>query len=406
MKIANFPVIGMLLLLGGTTLSSAAPKTLNPARVPARLMGDDPFRFNGVVTNDDARGSGFCAWSRYVFFSAAHVVFDDEGGKWGEPPVWTSKANSVTLDDSKSIQSRGYYRWTDYSEIVAVDGNNGDAFGRDVILGFSFSKLIQGRPAVLNLNGINDLKKPIRSMITGYPAENFYLGVPINGYFLHRTGPGVTPYKPSSGKALQATLVSTGGGNSGGPVWTKNPDIGWTAAGVLVGGLPSEVTVYAFSSDINALTRAVTPLIRSKLPDSITVGRVSGSSRFFAYNRARVIPDGVQKWTDFPISVDGFEPGETVKKVKLSLKIKTKHQGDLQVILSGPGGFEKLIHNEQGAGKDDLTLVDEDVSEAFTDIDPKGRWILRVQDRLKGDTATLVTFLLEIAAEGTTVVAP
>jgi len=406
MKIANFPAIGILLLAGTALSTAAAPKTLNPVRVPARLMDEEPFRFNGVVKNDDARGSGFCAWSAKTFFSAAHVVFDDASGKWGEPPFWVSKANSITLDDSKSIQSRGYYRWTNYSEIVALDGNNGDAFGRDVILGFSFNRLIQGKPAILNLKGVSDLKKPIRTLITGYPAENDYLGVPIKGFFLHKTGPGVTPYKTYSDKALEATLVSTGGGNSGGPVWTQNKELGWTAAGVLVGGLPSEATVYAFSGDINALTRAVAPVIMVGQPDSISVDKVSASSRFFPYNRAKVIPDGVPKWTDFPIVVEGFELGETVKKVKLSFRIKTKHQGDLQVILSGPGGFATLIHNEQGAGKDNLILVDKDVSEFFTDIDPKGKWILRVQDRLKGDIATLETILLEIAAEGTAVVAP
>ncbi len=406
MKISNFPVIGIVMLAGTTLAPAAESKTLNPVRVAARQIDEDPFRVNGVVLNGEFRGSGFCAWNRKTFLSAAHVVFDGTAGKWGEPPVWNPKANAKTLDESKSIQSRGYYRWTNYSEIVALDGNNGDAFGRDVILGFSFKKLIPGKPAVLNLKGVSDLKRPIKTMITGYPAENDYLGVPINGFFLHKTGPGVTPYKVSSNKALHATLVSTGGGNSGGPVWTRNPDLSWTAAGVLVGGLPSEATVYAFSGDINSLTRAVTPLIGKNLPESISVGNASASSRFYVYDHSKAIPDGVPKWTDFPISVDGFELGETVKTVKISFKIKTSHQGDLQVILTGPGGFGKVLHNEEGAGKDDLVLVDEDVSEAFTDIDPAGKWLLRVQDRLKGDIATVQYVQLEIAAEGTAVVAP
>ncbi len=405
MKITNFPVIGTLLLVG-TGLASAESKTLNPVKVPARQMENEPFRFNGAVLNGDARGSGFCAWNSKAFFSAAHVVFDDAGGKWGEPPVWHGKANSMALNPSKGIQSRGYYRWTNYSEIVAEDGLNGDAFGRDVILGFSFEKLIKGKPAVLNLKGVSDLKRPIRTMITGYPAENDYFGVPISGFYLHRTGPGINPYKASAGGALATTLVSTGGGNSGGPIWTMDSKAGWTAAGVLVGGLPSEATVYGFTGDINALTRAVAPLVESNMPDSIKVDKVSATSRFFPYNRAKAIPDGVQKWTDFPIVADGFEEGEVVKKVKLSFKIKTKHQGDLQVILVGPGGFGTLIHNEQGAGKDDLILRDKDVSGDFTDIDPNGKWILRVQDRLKGDIATLENIVLEIAAEGTAVVAP
>ncbi|HEX7260905.1 MAG TPA: proprotein convertase P-domain-containing protein, partial [Luteolibacter sp.] len=55
--------------------------------------------------------------------------------------------------------------------------------------------------------------------------------------------------------------------------------------------------------------------------------------------------------------------------------------------------------NEQGAGKDNLTLKDKDCSEAFAGIDPNGAWTLHVQDRLVGDIATLKSILLEIAVD-------
>ncbi|MEO7099142.1 MAG: proprotein convertase P-domain-containing protein [Luteolibacter sp.] len=410
MKIVTFPAVGLLVIAGSAHLLadplSAASKTLNPVKVPDAKIGDAPYRFNGAVISGNYRGSGFCAWNRKTFFSAAHVVFDDEAGLWSSPPVWYPHSNAAVLDDDQSIKTRGYYRWTNYSELVALDGNNGDAFGRDVILAYAFKNLISGSPAKLNLRGTSDLRNDIKSMITGYPAVNAYTGKPIEGYFMHQTGPGVTPYKTYAGNSLTTTLISTGGGNSGGPVWTKNPDVGWTAAGVLVGGLPSESVVYAFSGDINALTRAVTPVIKSDLPHTIDVDRVSTSSRFFLYDHSKTIPDGVPKWTEFPISVGGFEVDDKVQELRLTFKITTHHRGDLQVVLAGPGGFEVLVHNEQGAGKDNLVLKNADFSSFFAGIDPTGKWSLRVQDRLKGDIATVEFVQLEISVDGTAVSAP
>ena len=120
----------------------------------------------------------------------------------------------------------------------------------------------KGTPAKINLEGTKDLKRNIKTLITGYPAEKDYTETELSGYFLHKTGPTVAPYQSYEGNALTTTLVSTGPGNSGGPVWTKNAKGKWIASGVLVGGLPSESVVYTFSKDINDLFKAVAPVIR------------------------------------------------------------------------------------------------------------------------------------------------
>jgi subtilisin-like proprotein convertase family protein len=256
------------------------------------------------------------------------------------------------------------------------------------------------------LEGSKDLKRNIRTLITGYPAEKFYTDQTLGGYFLYKTGPTVTPYSSYEGKALTTTLVSTGPGNSGGPVWTKNAKGKWIASGVLVGGLPSESVVYTFSKDINDLFKAVTPVIRPEIQSPEKMTSVSATSIFFPYNRVEKIPDGEHKWTTFKMKVSHFGETALVKSVRLSLDIRTKHVGDLQVILAGPGGYQTVVHNEEGAGGDNLNLTDADFSSGFTGIVANGEWQLRVQDRLRGDVATFKSFVLEISAEGTASTTP
>lgn len=399
MNISNLPVIGML-FIAGSAVSSAAPKTLNPVKVVDNKIVEEPYRYNGLVLTKKTRGSGFCAWNRRVFFSAAHVVYNDKDGVWKAPPLWNPANNGAAVDTTKSIQSRGYFRWTDYAEIVSVDGNNGDAFGRDVIVGFAFEPLIKGTPATLNLSGGSNLKSGKRALITGYPAVNAYTNEKISGYFLHQTGPGFVKFATYSGDAIETTLISTGPGNSGGPVWTSNGNSTWSAAGVLVGGLPSESIVYGFSSDVNSLTRAAYAVVKPDGPQSLSNGSVSSDSRFYSYTGKKVLPDGSHDWTDFRFNASGFEIDELVTKVRISMKVKTTHRGDILAYLEGPGGYGAYVHKEEGADADNLIIVDKNVSKNFVDIEPTGQWTLHVADRLKGDTCTVESVILEIVSKG------
>ncbi len=396
MKISTLPLLGSLLLAGNLTVA-AKPKTASPVKVPKYLTGEAPYRYNGVVLTEAARGSGFCAWNQKTFFSAAHVVFGEE--TWEAPPFWIPKQNAEEADVDRAILSRGYYRWIEYGDL-AINPGSDTAFRKDVILGYAFENLIRNKPAKLNLNGEQDLRKKTKSLITGYPAKNAYLNEDIEGYFLHKTGPTVTPYQKYSGKALLSTLVTTGPGNSGGPIWTQDKKKQWVAAGVLVGGLPSETVVYGFSSDVNSLTRAVAPVIKTKKGEPIASNGVTASSFFFPHNEEIRLPDGATKWTSVRFGVNKFDTGLVVSKVKLSLDIRTAHRGDLQIALEAPGGYQVVVHNEGGANKPNFIIKDVDFTEAFADIEANGYWYLRVRDRLKGDICTLKSAVLEISTDG------
>lgn len=401
-KTATLSALGILSLAG--LAQGETSKTLTPVKIDPLVIGTEPYRFNGLVIGDGVRGSGFVAWNKRAFFTAAHVVstVGETSLTWDEPPIWFPTANSGTigeLDLETMVLSRGYYRFKSYQSLAETQGSitNG-AFSRDAVLAFAFEDLIPGTPAVLNTNGYRDIRNNVTTMITGYPAENAYTGEDIAGYYMHQTGPGITPYKPDFGKAFISSLVTTGGGNSGGPLWVQKGS-SWVASGILVGGRPSESIVYAFSPEVNALTRSVAPIVKTTPAAPVSVAGVTASSYFFPMTRPKKIPDGVQRYTDFRFNVARFEEGTKVTKVHLSLDITTDHQGDLFIILQGPGGSGVIVHNEEGGGTHNLVLDDEDFTDAFEGVYPNGPWMVRVQDRLKGDIATVNKIVLEIGAD-------
>lgn len=193
-----------------------------------------------------------------------------------------------------------------FENLVAEHGNNSrSAFARDVALAWGLQPFVEGIPASMDFKGVSNLQKPNISMITGYPAELDYTG-DSGDYFLHSTAPDITPFKPAVGPYLYATHISTGPGNSGGPVWAQDELGNWKAAGVRVSGRPSVTGVYGRSSDIKS-----------------------------------------------------FPDEATVSKVTLQLDISTAHRGDLVVALLGPGGVMSILHNGEG---DVLAVTDPDLA--------------------------------------------
>jgi len=388
-------------MAGALTFAEAAvaepvSKVTYPVPVDAGRIDDTPYRFTGVVVSELGRGSGFCAWNPKTFFSAAHVVYD---GEWTAPPLWYGAVNSDTLDPEDEVQSRGYFRWNAYAELADLNGaEHPRTFGKDVILAYALTDLAGGDSADLDLQGFQHLKVPNPVMITGYPAEIPYTGA-TNTYFMHQTGPVTTSFKGDRTRYVGTTLISTGPGNSGGPVWSQFDGGPWKAAGVLVAGLAGETGVYALSPDVNSLIRVASPVVGDVPGKPISVSGVGASSFVYSMTKPKQIPDGVPQWTNFRFSVSKFATEAKVSKVRFSLDIDTSHRGDLAVWLQGPGGAMAQLALEEGGSEQDFVLTDEDLSSYFSGISANGQWTLRVQDRLKGDIATVNRIVLEIGCD-------
>lgn len=388
-----------LFLVGSPQLH--AGKTIVSEKVPAADIVKNPYRHNGAVTVEGARGSGFCARDRRLAFTAGHVVLGESD--WVPSFIYHANANAKSLSGVKRSRTRGYFRWIDFSELSPGDGTGTDeSFNRDIAVGYAFKNMSDFAPAKLDMKGKSTLLAGSRQvMITGYPAENAYTGEPITGYFLHRTAPAIIPFLPVLGNTVEATLITTGGGNSGGPVWTGSDEAGWKVSGVLVGGLPSETTLHALSPKTQPLLSAVLGAVAKKNPGAVHEDGVEASSLTFRNHKKVTIPDGVHSFTKIPVNVNGFNSSARLTKIRVTARIDTTHRGDLYVVLKAPTGDTMQLHLEEGADAQDL-IIDETL-DAFADIDPRGEWQLLVQDRLTGDVATFRSVGLEISAEQDTV---
>ena len=403
------------------------PKVNHSVPIDPALLGQEPYRQTGLVLTADARGSGFVASHPNLFFTAAHMVYrpidgatpgqTDQPVGWQPPPSWLGAYNNTSLSLGHEVLSRGYFRWTLYSDLVEKYAQNSNlAFGHDSVLVWGLAPFIAGSAAALDTQGMQKLHNGATSMITGYPAIIDYTNAAGN-YFMHATTPAAIPYKIVHDRYLTADLISTGPGNSGGPVWIHNPDTTWSVAGTLVSGLAGENGVYAMSPDINSLLQAAQPLLATPLQRTRHVKNVGASTAMLALERPQAIPDGVKRWTVIPFVLNDFPDTAVVVQATLNLTIITNHRGDLVVRLLAPGGISQDLFNQQGADAHDV-IIDGEILDfgggsggdtgtgtgtgTGSDIPTpraNGRWQLLVQDRLRGDLATVTRFELELLVD-------
>lgn len=391
---------------------STPPKTNSTAPVPAGNIANAPFIFNGKVISDIGQGSGVAANHPKTFFTAAHVLFSPATGDstgWSMPPFWLG-GGGLDIDPLPSgvvpaAESRGYFRWSTYAgHVVATSQDSSTAFASDIALAWGLKPFFSTDPATVDFGGVKKLKKhQDLSMITGFPMSIDYTGESTDGS-LYATTPEMTVFQQDATNYLAATHISTGPGNSGGPVWVQNPGGEWKASGILVSGRPSEVGIYAFNPEIKSLVKAVSPLVgdvRKSVNNSTP--KVSTSTGRYVMAKPKKIPDGVHKWTKIPFKVNRFDNDAKARSIKVDLTVTTHHVGDLMVALLAPGGEMVMIHNGEGATEHDLVLDNLPVSYTDGDIvyegDPNGTWSLLVQDRLTQDQCIVTRFELEIEVQ-------
>jgi subtilisin-like proprotein convertase family protein len=333
------------------------------------------------------------------------VLFNDEAGTWNQPPTWFSGVNSAEAPSEETgIEARGYFRWASYASQVALSGNTSKAaFSRDAALAWSFEPFTAEEPAAVDFKGAVNLRAGVPSMITGYPALISYTGEEGN-YYLHTTLEEATQYKSAQGNYLQATHISTGPGNSGGPVWVRDEAGEWKAGGLLVAGRPSETGLYGFTSEVKSLFKSAEPVLGESTRSLKNSSKVGTSSRLAALATPKTIPDGRHKWTRIPLKIGAFPEGSAISFVRLNLTITTAHRGDLIVALLGPDGTFALLHDGEGAGADDLVIDDMDLSGDFAGAGEDsegtpGKWQLLVQDRLTGDICVVTRLQLEVGID-------
>lgn len=372
-----------------------------PERVRTLYPGTDlaataPYSSAGFlradVGKDTFSGSASVAQDTRLLFSCAHVML--EKGRWavsvGFRRAWDSE---YSPDDSGTVFARGYYLFSSYT------GARNRGYDFDSDFSVAYAKVgEQFGPAALALNsggsedpdGLENLTSvSVQKMILGYPS---YFDFSFrNGYhYMHQTGPftGAGPsfqaFTQEFGSYYGIDYVSTGPGNSGGPVLVRR-DGDWKLAGILVSGAFDSAGIYAIDGYAKSLANSALAAAQADTADAGGVASASAAKR----TRPLGLADGGSKYASLRIAFSGISG--RVTKVLLDLDISAQKKGDLDVYVRSPGGRTYVVAAaDPGVGGANLVLDDQDISAAFSRTSPNGTWQIFVRDsRLNGARASV-----------------
>ena len=252
---------------------------LHAQKVPLPLPDDQifeyPFNMGGKVSSSLGEGSG-TAIADKVVLSVSHVFFDNETVDWRSGPFNWNPQHSPTNRNFK-LTARSYRSFSDYAKATRLfdPGKGNTSFEQinlDVISLLFFEDVANGGHAGW---GSNLIKRSILKMIVGYPDLGY-------GFFdprldtMHSTSLlgsaadfNLVNYNDrlnNTRRFYKTSDLSTGPGNSGGPVYglITLPDgtTDWAVIGLVVGEIPNE-QLFALGID-----QEVSELIKSSESDT------------------------------------------------------------------------------------------------------------------------------------------
>jgi hypothetical protein len=356
---------------------SAAAKVYYP--VPG-LVNESTGLLESFVAGDWYRGSGVVARDSRLIYSCAHLFY--ESREWATDYNFYRANHSATYpDESTAASPRGLHYFTSYSSGVKSYGSDSNqAFASDFTVLYansSFGTAVNWWP----MGGLA-LRSANPKLIVGYPSDIDFTGASGHCY-QHSTGWFDYEAFRLYGIYHEFDDVSTGSGNSGGPIFVRNTATGDDLlAGILVAGTRRTAGIVVL--DLSTDTLAGYAL---GLKDKILT---------FTETAARKLPDGTRTYTTIPIRVSGFSG--SISKLKLSLSIATKRRGDLDVYLKSPNGRIRWISKRAGGSTDNLEIHDLNLSKFFTGYAPNGTWELKMRDSAAGTRATFLSGSLTVSA--------
>jgi hypothetical protein len=315
-----------------------------------------------------------------LIYSCAHLFY--ESREWAtDYNFYRANHSAGYPDESTAASPRGLHYFTSYSSGVKSYGSDSNqAFASDFTVLYgnsSFGTAVDWWPT-----GGPALRSSSPKLIVGYPSDIDFTGASGHCY-QHSTGWFDYEAFRLYGTYHEFDDVSTGSGNSGGPIFVRNTATGDDLlAGILVAGTRRSAGIVAL--DLSTDTLAGYAL---GLKDKILT---------FTETAARKLPDGTRTYATIPIRVSGFSG--SISKLKLSLSIATKRRGDLDVYLKSPNGRIRWISKRAGGSTDNLEIYDLNLSNFFTGYSPNGTWELKMRDATAGNRATFLSGSLKVSA--------
>lgn len=243
----------LLTVLWGAISTSAFAQVEIPQRVDSSLLGQFPYSSVGltdtVIGPSAYRGSASVALDPRLIFTCAHIAF--ESGRWADSLRFARAWNSrFDAPGSSYTTMRGYRFFATYASDATRFPDSNVTFGSDFVVGFNTSPVGPALP--VSENGVTALSSyGFEKRILGYPAERDWDGR-TGDFFMHQTGPFLGGLSQVEGSYYDIEGVSTGSGNSGGPVLDSSSGTPVLSA-ILVAGSRAGAGVYVLGADSRTL---------------------------------------------------------------------------------------------------------------------------------------------------------
>lgn len=357
--IYNLRQLSIALLIGSfwatVPLICAQTFTAQPIPTGSNLYGTYPYSFTGLLMAPENTsstvhfGSGAVVKSQKVVFSCAHVVFDSDaldpwlnGVRW----YWQWSLGRQPYEREGQLL-RGYWHFVSYADAAKLAINSQDSFSKDFVVHYAYENTAGGGYAGSWIDGASQLLSQRTKLITGYPS-GLYSSADNQKFLMHQTGPFSRAFTVNKGAYLGIAEVSTGSGNSGGPVWvTDGTD--YYFAGVLVSGLVRKKGDITDNAGVYGLDSSSMKLIDDAIASSggtvtapvITVQptsrRVSpGTTTIFS---VEAVGSGLSyQWLFNSTAI----PGATGKTLSLA-NVSASNAGVYQVVVINAGGETRSI---------------------------------------------------------------
>ena len=377
MKLLNRAGLLAALLILPASLGSAA------VYYPKRLLFDPSTGFmESFVDGEWYRGSAVIARDSRLLYSCGHLFY--ENGVWATDYEFYRAFNSNRSPDPASgTFPRGFRYFTSYAD-------NTDLYGGDSSRAFAYDfTVLYGKesfgPAVeCWTDGGTALRGSREKRIVGYPANIEYTGA--SGFsYQHATDAFTNKSSQVRGAYHAFDNVSTGEGNSGGPIFVWDAaGTDYLLAGVLISGSNNTAGVYALNASSNSMASAALGL--------------KNVSQTFKNSEPLRLPDAGTSYSTRTTNVSGFS--ENLTGLKCSVSISTPRRGDLNVYLKSPSGRVRWIHKASSSTADNLVVNQADYATTFRGYAANGVWQLRMRDTLANNRATFNQFSVTVTAPG------
>lgn len=370
--------ISILAVLTIATAPSLPAQAIYPKRV---LANESTGYLESYVSGEWYRGSGVVARDPKLIFSCGHLFY--ENGVWATKYLfYRAYHDSSYPDTAVGAAPRGFRYFTTYANNAAAYGTDSPAtFAYDFTVFYGTNSF--GPAAGCWSDGGTALRSSQAKRIVGYPSSIEYTNAP--GYnYQHATDWFSRPASQVNGAFHTFDNVSTGPGNSGGPVFVRDSsDSQYYLGGILVAGTRDSAGVYALNDASNNLAASA-------------LGQQQSLTYRFRNASSQYLPDASRTFATRWVYASGFSGNVTT--LKFSLSVTTARRGDLDIYLRSPSGRIRWVKKHSSDTTNNIWISNADYTSTFRGYAANGTWSVKLRDAVAGTRAKYNSFSVVVTA--------